>query len=234
MLPALFWYLKVCRAVLIAIHSEFCYSIFIKNHVYRKQHRKDKMMYLIAGLGNPTREYDKTRHNVGFSVIDVLADKYNIDVSDRKHKALCGRGVIEGEKVLLLKPQTFMNLSGESIREAVDYYKIDPEDIIVIYDDISLEPGQLRIRLKGSAGGHNGIKNIIAHLGTQEFPRIKVGVGAKPPKMDLADYVLSRFGAEEKKIMDEAFGEAAEAAVMMMTTGAERAMNHYNAKKKAE
>ena len=234
MLPALFWYLKVCRAVLIAIHSEFCYSIFIKNHVYRKQHRKDKMMYLIAGLGNPTREYDKTRHNVGFSVIDVLADRYNIDVSDRKHKALCGRGVIEGEKVLLLKPQTFMNLSGESIREVVDYYKIDPEDIIVIYDDISLEPGQLRIRLKGSAGGHNGIKNIIAHLGTQEFPRIKVGVGAKPPKMDLADYVLSRFGAEEKKIMDEAFGEAAEAAVMMMTTGAERAMNHYNAKKKAE
>ena len=234
MLPVLFWYLKVCRAVLIAIHSEFCYSIFIKNHVYRKQHRKDKMMYLIAGLGNPTREYDKTRHNVGFSVIDVLADKYNIDVSDRKHKALCGRGVIEGEKVLLLKPQTFMNLSGESIREAVDYYKIDPEDIIVIYDDISLEPGQLRIRLKGSAGGHNGIKNIIAHLGTQEFPRIKVGVGAKPPKMDLADYVLSRFGAEEQKIMDEAFGEAAEAAVMMMTTGEERAMNHYNAKKKAE
>lgn len=234
MLPVLFWYLKVCRAVLIAIHSEFCYSIFIKNHVYRKQHRKDKMMYLIAGLGNPTREYDKTRHNVGFSVIDVLADKYNIDVSDRKHKALCGRGVIEGEKVLLLKPQTFMNLSGESIREAVDYYKIDPEDIIVIYDDISLEPGQLRIRLKGSAGGHNGIKNIIAHLGTQEFPRIKVGVGAKPPKMDLADYVLSRFGAEEQKIMDEAFGEAAEAAVMMMTTGAERVMNHYNAKKKAE
>ena len=234
MLPALFWYLKVCRAVLIAIHSEFCYSIFIKNHVYRKQHRKDKMMYLIAGLGNPTREYDKTRHNVGFSVIDVLADKYNIDVSDRKHKALCGRGVIEGEKVLLLKPQTFMNLSGESIREAVDYYKIDPEDIIVIYDDISLDPGQLRIRLKGSAGGHNGIKNIIAYLGTQEFPRIKVGVGAKPPKMDLADYVLSRFGAEEQKIMDEAFGEAAEAAVMMMTTGAERAMNHYNAKKKAE
>lgn len=211
-------------------------SRFVKNGagLLLNNYRKDKMMYLIAGLGNPTREYDKTRHNVGFSVIDVLADKYNIDVSDRKHKALCGRGVIEGEKVLLLKPQTFMNLSGESIREAVDYYKIDPEEIIVIYDDISLEPGQLRIRLKGSAGGHNGIKNIIAHLGTQEFPRIKVGVGAKPPKMDLADYVLSRFGAEEQKVMDEAFQEAAEAAVMMMTTGAERAMNHYNAKKKAE
>lgn len=191
-------------------------------------------MYLIAGLGNPTKEYDKTRHNAGFSVIDVLADRYRIDVSEKKHKALCGRGVIEGKKVLLLKPQTFMNLSGESIRAAADYYKIAPEEMIVIYDDISLEPGQLRIRLKGSAGGHNGIKNIIANLGTQDFPRIKVGVGAKPPRMDLADYVLSRFGAGEQKLMDEAFGEAAEAAVMMMTDGAERAMNHFNAKKKAE
>ena len=191
-------------------------------------------MYLIAGLGNPTKEYDKTRHNVGFEVIDVLADKYRIDVSERKHKALCGRGVIEGQKVILVKPQTFMNLSGESIRAAVDYYKISPEEMIVIYDDISLEPGQLRIRLKGSAGGHNGIKNIIAHLGNQEFPRIKVGVGAKPPRMDLADYVLSRFGAGEQKLMDEAFKEAAEAAVSMMTDGAERAMNHYNTKKKAE
>lgn len=191
-------------------------------------------MYLIAGLGNPTKEYDKTRHNVGFSVIDVLADRYRIDISEKKHKALCGRGVIEGQKVLLLKPQIFMNLSGESIRAAADYYKIEPEEMIVIYDDISLDPGQLRIRLKGSAGGHNGIKNIIANLGTQDFPRIKVGVGAKPPRMDLADYVLSRFGAGEQKLMEEAFGEAAEAAVMMMTDGAERAMNHFNAKKKAE
>ena len=191
-------------------------------------------MYLIAGLGNPTKEYDKTRHNAGFAVIDTLADKYRIDVSEKKHKALCGKGVIEGRKVLLVKPQTFMNLSGESIRAAVDYYKIEPEDIIVIYDDISLDPGQLRIRLKGSAGGHNGIKNIIAHLGTQEFPRIKVGVGAKPPRMDLADYVLSRFSPDEQKQMDKAFQEAAEAAVSMMTDGAERAMNQYNTKKKAE
>lgn len=191
-------------------------------------------MYLIAGLGNPTKEYDKTRHNVGFSVLDVLADKYGIDVSERKHRAYCGKGIIEGQKVLLVKPQTFMNLSGESLRSAVDYYKIAPEDIIVIYDDISLEPGQLRIRQKGSAGGHNGIKNIIAQLGTQEFPRIKVGVGAKPPRMDLADYVLSRFSKGEQELMDAAFREAAEAAVMMMTDGAERAMNHYNAKKKAE
>lgn len=191
-------------------------------------------MYIIAGLGNPTKEYDKTRHNVGFSVIDVLADRYRIDVSERKHKALCGRGAIEGQKVVLMKPQTFMNLSGESIRAAVDFYKVEPEDVIIIYDDISLEPGQLRIRLKGSAGGHNGIKNIIAHLGTQEFPRIKVGVGAKPPRMDLAAYVLSRFSQGEQKLMDDAFSEAAGAAVMMMTDGADRAMNHYNTKKREE
>lgn len=189
-------------------------------------------MYIIAGLGNPTKEYDKTRHNAGFLAIDALADKYHIDVSEKKHKALCGRGAIEGQKVVLMKPQTFMNLSGESIRAAVDFYKVDPEDIIIIYDDISLEPGQLRIRLKGSAGGHNGIKNIIAHLGTQEFPRIKVGIGAKPPRMDLADYVLSRFSRGEQKLMDDAFKEAADAAVMMMTDGPERAMNHFNTKKK--
>ncbi len=191
-------------------------------------------MYIIAGLGNPTKEYDKTRHNVGFAVIDRLADRYGIDVSERKHKALCGRGAIEGQKVLLLKPQTFMNLSGESIRAAMDYYKVTPEELIVVYDDISLEPGQLRIRLKGSAGGHNGIKNIIAHLGTQEFPRVKVGIGAKPLRMDLADYVLSRFGSGEQKLMDEAFQEAAQAVAAMLTDGPERAMNHYNTKKKTE
>ena len=139
------------------------------------------------------------------------------------------------QKIQAIMAQEKLSIHNDAVYHLLaDMLVIDPEDIIVIYDDISLEPGQLRIRLKGSAGGHNGIKNIIAHLGTQEFPRIKVGVGAKPPKMDLADYVLSRFGAEEQKIMDEAFGEAAEAAVMMMTTGAERAMNHYNAKKKAE
>ena len=192
-------------------------------------------MYIIAGLGNPGREYENTRHNAGFASLDALAKRHGIELTTRKFQALTGSGYIDGQKVLLVKPQTYMNLSGESLRAACDFFKVDPEEgLIVIYDDISLDPGQLRIRLKGSAGGHNGIKNIIAHLGTQEFPRIKVGVGAKPPKMDLADYVLSRFGAEEQKIMDEAFGEAAEAAVMMMTTGAERAMNHYNAKKKAE
>lgn len=192
-------------------------------------------MFLIVGLGNPGRQYEHTRHNAGFDVMDALAEKYNISISESGHKALFGKGMIGGQKVILAKPQTFMNLSGESVAELLHYYKIDPEEeLLVIFDDISLAPGNIRIRKKGSAGGHNGIKNIIAHLGTQEFPRIKVGVGAKPPKMDLADYVLSRFGAEEQKIMDEAFGEAAEAAVMMMTAGAERAMNHYNAKKKAE
>ena len=188
-------------------------------------------MYLIAGLGNPTREYEKTRHNVGFSVIDVLADKYNIDVSDRKHKALCGRGVIEGEKVLLLKPQTFMNLSGECIQEVMNYYKTDISDLIVVYDDINLEPGQLRVRGKGSAGGHNGIKNIIAHLGTQEFPRIKVGVGDKPPRMDLADYVLSRFSKEDREKMEQAFKDAAEAVEVMIAEGPDAAMNQFNGHK---
>lgn len=209
-------------------------SRFVKNGagLLLNNYRKDKMMYLIAGLGNPTREYDKTRHNVGFSVIDVLADKYNIDVSDRKHKALCGRGVIEGEKVLLLKPQTFMNLSGESIREAVDYYKIDPEDIIVIYDDISLEPGQLRIRLKGSAGGHNGIKNIIAMTGTENFKRIKVGVGEKPAGWDLADHVLGRMSEEDRAAFEEAVKESVKAVEMILEDEIDQAMNDFNRKKR--
>ncbi len=189
-------------------------------------------MYLVAGLGNPGAKYTNTRHNAGFSSIDALADRFHIDVSEKKHKALCGRGAIEGQKVVLLKPQTFMNLSGESLRAAMDYYKLTPEEVIVIYDDVSLDPGQLRIRLKGSAGGHNGIKSIITHLGTQEFPRIKVGVGAKPPRMDLADYVLGHFSKEEQETMEEAGREAAAAVVMMLTDGPERAMNHFNMKKK--
>ena len=135
-------------------------------------------MFLIVGLGNPGREYEKTRHNVGFAVIDALADKYNISVADRKSRAFCGKGIIGGQKVLLAKPQTYMNLSGESIRSLADYYKIDVEtELLVIFDDVSLDVGQIRIRKKGSAGGHNGIKNIIANLGTDTFERIKVGVG---------------------------------------------------------
>lgn len=143
-------------------------------------------MFIIVGLGNPTPEYEGTRHNVGFEVIDALARKYNIDVDTKKHRAYIGKGMIEGQKVILAKPQTYMNLSGESVRSLLDYYKVDEEqELLVIYDDISLGVGQIRIRAKGSAGGHNGIKNIIAHLGGQVFPRIKVGVGEKPPKWDL-------------------------------------------------
>lgn len=191
-------------------------------------------MYLIAGLGNPTREYEKTRHNVGFDTIDVLADRINTDVAERKFKGLYGKGMLGGEKVILLKPQTFMNLSGESVRAASDFYKIPPDHIIVIYDDISLDVGHLRIRTKGSAGGHNGIKNIIAHLGTQEFPRIKIGVGGKPPRMDLADYVLSRFPAEERKIMETAFRDAAEAAGVLIAEGPDAAMNRFNGPRNVE
>ena len=191
----------------------------------------DRVMYIIAGLGNPTREYEKTRHNVGFEVIDVLADMLGTTVEEKKFKGCYGRGIIGGEKVLLLKPQTFMNLSGESIRAASDFYKVDPEHIIIIYDDISLDVGQLRIRKKGSAGGHNGIKNIIAHLGTQEFPRIKVGVGDKPKKMDLADYVLSRFSKEDRAAMEDAFKEAAKAVEVMITEGMDTAMNQFNGNK---
>ena len=151
-------------------------------------------MFIIAGLGNPSAQYEGTRHNVGFDVIDRLSEKYNISVDSKKHRALIGKGIIDGQKVILVKPQTFMNLSGESIRSIIDYYKVDPEqELLVIYDDISLDVGQLRIREKGSAGGHNGIKNIIDQLGTQVFPRIKIGVGEKPKGYDLADYVLGHF-----------------------------------------
>ena len=190
-------------------------------------------MFIIAGLGNPTSQYEGTRHNVGFDVIDVLADKYNISVDGRKCRAYVGKGVIEGQKVLLVKPQTYMNLSGESIRGLVDYYKIDVEqELLIIYDDISLAPGQIRIRKKGSAGGHNGIKNIIANLGTDVFMRIKVGVGEKPKKYDLADYVLSRFSKAERELVEEGYEKAADAAGRILKGEVEAAMNEYNRKAK--
>lgn len=190
-------------------------------------------MFIIVGLGNPTPEYEGTRHNVGFEVIDALARKYNIDVDTKKHRAYIGKGMIEGQKVILAKPQTYMNLSGESVRSLLDYYKVDEEqELLVIYDDISLGVGQIRIRAKGSAGGHNGIKNIIAHLGGQVFPRIKVGVGEKPPKWDLADYVLGHFNKEDREAVDEAEQDAAKAAACILEHGVEAAMNAFNAKKK--
>lgn len=189
-------------------------------------------MFVIVGLGNPDRKYEHTRHNIGFDVVDAMASKYNIDIKDKKHKALVGSGVIEGMKVLLVKPQTYMNLSGESVQEVMNFYKLDPEeDMIVIYDDISLEPGNIRIRKKGSAGGHNGIKNIIAHTGTQNFKRIKVGVGEKPAGWDLADYVLGRFDSDDREKVEEAISHAIGAAVLMMQGDVDQAMNQYNAKK---
>ena len=188
-------------------------------------------MFIIVGLGNPTDQYKGTRHNAGFDVIDALADKYNISVDERKSKAFCGKGIIAGQKVLLVKPQTYMNLSGESVRGLVDYYKIDEEEeLLVIYDDISLDVGQLRIRKKGSAGGHNGIKNIISHLGTTVFPRIKVGVGEKPKEYDLADYVLGHFSKEDKVLMEEGYQRAVSAVEMILQDDMEAAMNEFNKK----
>ena len=190
-------------------------------------------MFIIAGLGNPTLQYEGTRHNVGFDVIDMLADRYNISVDGRKGRALVGKGIIEGQKVLLVKPQTYMNLSGESLRELVNYYKLDPEsELIVVFDDISLEPGNIRIRKKGSAGGHNGIKNIIAMTGTQNFMRIKVGVGEKPKGWDLSDYGLGHFSTEDRAKVEEAIGHAMDATVLMMQGEVDKAMNDYNSKNK--
>ena len=192
-------------------------------------------MYIIVGLGNPGKQYEKTRHNIGFDFIDTLADKYHISVLEAKFKALIGKGVIEGQKVVLVKPLTYMNLSGESVRQVIDYYKVDEEsELIIVYDDISLNPGGLRIRAKGSAGGHNGIKNIIQHLGHDKFMRIKIGVGEKPKGWDLVDYVLGRFTTDDRKLVDEAVNVAVEAATIMITTGIDEAMNRCNRTGKQE
>ena len=176
-------------------------------------------MFLIVGLGNPDKKYEKTRHNIGFDTIDALAEQYHITM-------------IEGVKVLLAKPLTYMNLSGDSVAEIVNFYKLDPEsEMIVIFDDISLAPGNIRVRKKGSAGGHNGIKSIIARCGTQNFMRIKVGVGEKPQGWDLADHVLGRFSTEDRVLVEDAIRDACSAAVLMMQGDVDAAMNHFNAKK---
>ena len=188
-------------------------------------------MFIIAGLGNPSKKYERTRHNAGFEVIDRISEKYNISVDTKKHLALTGKGIIENQKVLLVKPQTYMNLSGESIRSAVDFYKADAAgELIVIYDDVALAPGQLRIREKGSAGGHNGMKNIIACLGTQEFTRIRVGVGEKPDGYDLADYVLGHFTRAEREQMEEGYDRAADAVRLILSGDTGAAMSIYNRK----
>lgn len=199
----------------------------IRNMIERK-----KEMFIIAGLGNPGRQYEGTRHNIGWQVIDELADKYNIRVMESKFKGLIGKGIINGEKVILLKPLTYMNLSGESVGEAVNFFKIDEtKELIVVADDISLDVGHIRMRKKGSAGGHNGLKNIIAHLGHEEFMRIKMGVGDKPAGYDLADYVLGHFSKEEEKIIAESKKTAVLAIETIMSDGIDKAMNLYNTKK---
>lgn len=186
-------------------------------------------MYIIAGLGNPGRDYVGTRHNVGFEVLDAVAAKYDIKIKKLRFNAIYGEGTIGGEKVILVKPQTYMNLSGESIRDFKAWYKTDNTEIIVIYDDISLPVGKLRLRSKGSAGGHNGIKSIIYQLNSDVFPRIKVGVG-KPenPNYDLADYVLGRFGSDEVKTLVESAVRAADAVEVIIRDGMEKAMAAYN------
>ena len=183
-------------------------------------------MYIIAGLGNPGSKYAHTRHNVGFDTVEYLADYYGIDIETKKFQALVGQGVIEGNKVLLVKPQTYMNLSGEAVGEAARFYKIPADHVIVISDDISLPLGKLRVRGNGSAGGHNGLKNIIAHLGTDAFPRVKVGVGA--PEHDIVDWVIGPFTANERKVIDGVLDRALGAAECIITDGVSAAQNRYN------
>lgn len=189
-------------------------------------------MIIIAGLGNPGDKYAGTRHNMGFGVIDELAERHRISMNSVKLKGLVGSGIIGGQKVLLVKPQTYMNCSGECVRPLADYYKVPVEDIIIIYDDISLDVGQIRVRGKGSAGGHNGMKSLIQHLGSSDFPRIRVGVGDKPAQMDLADYVLGRFPKEELEDVRLSLKTGADAVESMIENGVDATMNKYNAFKR--
>ena len=192
-------------------------------------------MYLIAGLGNPGRKYERTKHNVGFDVIDYVTDRHRIPFSGIQFQAECGKGIIAGQKVMLAEPLTYMNLSGEAVAALVNYYKLDPEEeLIVIYDDISLDPGQIRVRKKGSAGGHNGIKNIIACLGTDKFKRIRVGIGVKPDRWDLADYVLAPFTPENREKIEDAIKDAADALELILSGDMDEAMNRYNHKASRE
>ena len=193
-------------------------------------------MKAVIGLGNPGMKYAGTRHNIGFDAVTAIADKYNLSINNKKFKGVYADGHIAGEKVLLVQPQTFMNLSGECVREVADFYKLNPDEIIIICDDINLDVGRLRIRKKGSAGGHNGLKNIIAHLGTEEFPRIRVGVGEKTEGWDLADYVLARFDKDSEPVIREALANVVGAVETWLSEGIDAAMNRYNvsAKKKEE
>lgn len=188
-------------------------------------------MYVIVGLGNPGDKYARTRHNVGFDVIDLLAEQNGISVTERKHKALIGKGRIAGQAVILVKPQTFMNLSGESVGDILHFYKLDPaQDLIVISDDVALDPGTLRIRKKGSAGGHNGLKNIIAHCHTEEFMRVRIGVGKLPPNGDMIAHVLGRFAPEDRCLVELSYERATQAIDCILSEDVDKAMSRYNGK----
>lgn len=199
---------------------------------FRNQESKGQEFYCIVGLGNPGRQYEETKHNVGFKVIDKLAEKYDIKVDKFKNKAFVGDGTIRNKRVLLVKPQTYMNLSGESVREIVNFYKIPQERFVVIFDDTSLPCGSVRIREKGSHGGHNGIRNIIDQMGTDQFYRIKVGIGEKPSGWDLADYVLGKFNEDDLPAMDEGMDKAVKGVELMLSRGIAEAANRVNQKPK--
>lgn len=184
--------------------------------------------YIVVGLGNPGSEYENTRHNAGFMALDALAEKYKIKVDRLKFKSLCGRGTIEGKRVLLMKPSTYMNLSGQAVTEAMAFYKTSPENTLILFDDISLDTGRLRIRRKGSDGGHNGMKNIIYLSGSDQFPRVRLGVGAKPAQWNLADWVLSHFSKEEIQNMEQSCAAAVEAVPLILTGNIDKAMNKFN------
>lgn len=188
-------------------------------------------MFLIVGLGNPEEDYSKTRHNMGFNVINKLAKKYNIEVNKSKFKGLAGSGIIENEKVILLKPQTFMNLSGESVIQAVNFYKVPTQNLIVIYDDIDIEIGSIRIRKNGSSGTHNGMKSVTQNLGTEDFPRVRVGIGKPPQNMDMISYVIGHIPEEEVKLLDKGAEIAKEAVIEIIKNNIDSAMNKFNKKK---
>jgi len=185
-------------------------------------------LYIVIGLGNPGSKYDNTKHNVGFNVIDLLADRFKIKVNKLKFKALSGDGIIEGERVLLVKPQTFMNLSGESVREIIDWYKATLNNIIIVYDDVDLPLGKIRVRPKGSSGTHNGMKSVVYQIQSDDFPRVRIGVGRPPEEWDLADYVLSKFSSEERKIINGSVSLAGDSVIEIIKSGVESAMNRYN------
>lgn len=185
-------------------------------------------MYLIVGLGNPEEEYSNTRHNMGFDTINKIAKQYNIEVNKNKFKGLCGSGIIENKKVILLKPQTYMNLSGESIKETMDFYKIQQENLIIIYDDIDLEAGIIKIRKKGGPGTHNGMKSVISNIKTQEFARVRVGIGKPERKEQLIEYVIGKIPDKDQKILDEATTKSKEALIEIIKNSVDIAMNKFN------